>query len=102
MRVSVTAQSKASVCGRFLVWIACSNPVGGMDVSVVSVVCCQVEVSATGRSPVQRSPTECGVSVTYPGIFLGVGLRPLILPMSETRILIRLLRMCFPRTGNSA
>ena len=30
--------------------------------SVVSVVCCQVEVSATGRSLVQRSPTECGVS----------------------------------------
>jgi hypothetical protein len=29
----------------------------------VSVVCCQVEVSATGWSLVQRSPTECGVSV---------------------------------------
>jgi hypothetical protein len=26
-------------------------------------LCCQVEVSATGRSPVQRSPAECGVSV---------------------------------------
>jgi hypothetical protein len=24
-------------------------------------VCCQVEVSATGRSLVQRSPTDCGV-----------------------------------------
>jgi hypothetical protein len=31
--------------------------------SVVSVVCCQVEVSATGRSLVQRSPTGCGVSL---------------------------------------
>jgi hypothetical protein len=30
--------------------------------SVVSVVWCQVEVSATGWSLVQRSPTECGVS----------------------------------------
>jgi hypothetical protein len=30
--------------------------------SLVSVVCRQVEVSATGRSLVQRSPTECGVS----------------------------------------
>ena len=30
--------------------------------SVVSVVCCQVEVSATGRSLVQRSPTDCDVS----------------------------------------
>jgi len=38
-----------------------SNPTGGMDVCL-SVVCCQVEVYAIGRSPVQRSPTECGVS----------------------------------------
>jgi hypothetical protein len=30
--------------------------------SLVSVVCCQVEVSASGWSLVQRSPTECGVS----------------------------------------
>ena len=30
--------------------------------SYVSVVLSQVEVSATGRSPVQRSPTDCGVS----------------------------------------
>jgi hypothetical protein len=29
--------------------------------SRVSVVCCQIEVSATGLSPVQRSPTSCGV-----------------------------------------
>jgi hypothetical protein len=31
--------------------------------SLVSVVCCQVEVCASGWSLVQRSPTECGVSV---------------------------------------
>ena len=30
--------------------------------SLVSVTCCQVEVSVTGRSLVQRSPTERGVS----------------------------------------
>ena len=30
--------------------------------SLVSVVCCQVEVSATSRSLVQRNPTDCGVS----------------------------------------
>jgi hypothetical protein len=30
--------------------------------SLVSVLCCQVEVSATSWSLVQRSPTECGVS----------------------------------------
>ena len=27
----------------------------------VSCDCCQVEISATGRSPVQRKSTECGV-----------------------------------------
>jgi len=30
--------------------------------SLVSVVCCQVEVSAPGWSIVQNNPTECGVS----------------------------------------
>ena len=30
--------------------------------SVVGVVCCQVDVSAAGRSFVWRGPTECGVS----------------------------------------
>ena len=38
-----------------------SNPTGA-EMSVVNVVCCQLEVSATGRSLVQRSPTDCGVS----------------------------------------
>ena len=32
---------------------------------LVSIVCCQEQVSATGRSLVQRSPTECGVSEGY-------------------------------------
>jgi hypothetical protein len=57
------ARSKASVCGSSLTGIVGSNTAGSTDVSVVSVVvCCQVEVSATGWSLVQRSPTECGVS----------------------------------------
>jgi hypothetical protein len=56
-------RSKASVYGRSLAGIAGSNPAGGLDISVVSVVCCQVEVSATGRSPVQRSPTDRVVSL---------------------------------------
>jgi len=30
--------------------------------SVVNVVCCQVEVSATDWSFIQRSPTDCGAS----------------------------------------
>jgi hypothetical protein len=34
---------------------------GHVCLSLVSVVCCQVEVSETGWSLVQRSPTECGV-----------------------------------------
>jgi hypothetical protein len=32
------------------------------SLSLVSVMCCQVEVSAKSWSLVQRSPTECGVS----------------------------------------
>ena len=31
--------------------------------SVVSVVCCQVEVAATSWSLVQRSPTDCAASL---------------------------------------
>jgi len=34
-----------------------------MSLSLVNVVCCQAQVPATGRSLVQRSPTEYGVSV---------------------------------------
>jgi hypothetical protein len=33
-----------------------------MCVSLVGVVCCQVEVTPADRSLVQRSPTECGAS----------------------------------------
>jgi hypothetical protein len=32
--------------------------------SVVSVVCCQVEVSVLGQSHVQMSPTECDQGTT--------------------------------------
>ena len=35
----------------------------GAWIFVVSVVCCQVEVSATSWSLVQRSPTDCGASL---------------------------------------
>jgi len=55
----VAAGPKVWVCGRLPAGIARSNPAGG---TVVSVVCCQVEVSGKGRSLVHRSPTECGVS----------------------------------------
>jgi hypothetical protein len=59
----MAARSKAWVYGRSLAGIAGSNSVGGHGrLSVVSVASCQVGVSATGRSLVQRSPTECGMS----------------------------------------
>jgi hypothetical protein len=62
--IPVAVRSKAWVCGRSLAGIVVSTPTGVMDVlSLVSVVCCQVEVSETGLSLVQRSPIECGVSV---------------------------------------
>jgi hypothetical protein len=43
------------------------NPPGYGSLSLVSVVYCYVEVSATGRSPVERSPTEYGVSECHRG-----------------------------------
>ena len=45
--VPVAARPKTQVCSRSPAETVGSNPTGGMDVSVVSVVCCQVEVSAT-------------------------------------------------------
>ena len=35
----------------------------GVLMLFVKGVCCQVEVSATGRSRIQRSPTDCGMSL---------------------------------------
>jgi hypothetical protein len=46
--IPVTARSRAWVCGRSLAGIVGSNPAGGTDVCLLSVVYCQVEVSATG------------------------------------------------------
>jgi hypothetical protein len=64
MPVPVAARSKAYVCGRSPAEIVGSNPTGGMDVCLLWVfVCCQVEVSATSWSLVQRSPTDYGASL---------------------------------------
>jgi hypothetical protein len=62
--IPVAALSKAWVCGLSLAAIAGSNPAGGHGcLSVVNVVWCQVDFSASGLSLVQRSPTHCGVSL---------------------------------------
>jgi hypothetical protein len=61
----VSARSKTWVCGCLLAGIGNSNPGGGGGngcLFLVSVVFCQIKVSSTGRSPVQRNATECGVS----------------------------------------
>ena len=59
----VTTSSKAWVCGRSLNGIVGSNPAWSHGcLSLVSVVCCQVVVSAAGRSLVQRGPTKGGAS----------------------------------------
>ena len=53
---------KALVCSHSLAGIVNSNPAGGHGcLSGANVVCCLVEVSATGRSLVQRSriDSEC-------------------------------------------
>ena len=57
----MAAHSKIRVYGCSLAGIAGSNPAGACK-SFVSVVCCQAEVSATGRLLIQRIPTEGGVS----------------------------------------
>jgi hypothetical protein len=59
----VAERSKERVYGRSLAGITVSNPAGGMDGCPLCCVCCQVEVSATGWSLVQRSPTDCGASL---------------------------------------
>ena len=66
--VPVAALTGAQVCCLSLAGgTAVSNPAGGHGcLSFVSVVCCQVEVSASGRSLVQMNPTECGIVMPWP------------------------------------
>ena len=42
--------------------------------SLLSVVCCEVEVSASGRSLVQRSPTECVCVCVCDGLWSGASI----------------------------
>jgi ribosome-binding protein aMBF1 (putative translation factor) len=48
------------ICGSSLAGTVGSNPTGAW--MYVCCDCCQLEVSATGRSLIQRSPTEYDVS----------------------------------------
>jgi len=57
------------VAARSRLWSAAARLLGlwvrippGALMFVVSVVCCQVKVSATSWSFIQRSPTDCGAS----------------------------------------
>ena len=56
-------RSKTWVCGSLLVGIVRSNAAGGKGVSLVNVVCCQVAVSATARTHVERGTSECDVCI---------------------------------------
>jgi len=61
--IPVAARSKAWVCGRSRAGIeGLESHRGHGRLSLGSVVCCQIWVSATGETLVQRSPTDCVVS----------------------------------------
>ena len=55
-------RAKAWVSGRSIAGSVGSNPAREMGVSIMSVVCCQGEVSESGWSLIQRIPTDYGVS----------------------------------------
>ena len=60
--IPVVARSMAWVCGRSFAGIAGWNPAGSMVACpIINLACCQSEVPVFNWSPVQMSPTECGV-----------------------------------------
>jgi len=62
MTIPVAVRSEAWVCGRSLAGIVGSNTAEGMDVCLLLVLCCHVQVFELGWWLVWKSPTECGVS----------------------------------------
>jgi hypothetical protein len=60
--IPVAARSKAWAFGRAVAGIVGSNSTGAWMFVSCECLCFQVEVSASGGSPVQRSHTEWGVS----------------------------------------
>jgi len=91
MSVPVATRSKAYVCGRSPAEIVGSNRIGGHgSLSVVSVLYCQIEDSATSWSLVQRSPTDCDASLCVtkkPQEWGGHGPRWAVVPQGEKIIL---------------
>jgi hypothetical protein len=56
-------QSKVWVCSHSLARSAGLNPAEGHGcLSLVTVLCCRVQVPAMGQSLIQKGPTKCGVS----------------------------------------
>jgi hypothetical protein len=65
--VDSSGRAKEWVYGRSLAGIAGSNPAGGYRyLSLVNVVCWQVQASAMGRSPVRRSLTKSMSVISKP------------------------------------
>ena len=60
MPIPVAARTKTKAARLLRLWFRI--PPGHESLSVMIVVCCQVEVSETDWSLVQRGPTDCGVS----------------------------------------
>ena len=62
MPIPAATRPKALVCDCPLAGIEGSNPAECMDICLLWVLCCSVEVSASGWSLVQRSLSDYGVS----------------------------------------
>ena len=62
MPIRTAGRSKASVCSAHVLELRIRIASGHGYLSVVSVVCCHVEVSAAARSHVRKIRTECGVT----------------------------------------
>jgi hypothetical protein len=55
--IPLAIRSKAWVCGLSVAGVTSAIPAGDMDICLVSVVCCQIEVAASGWSLVHRRPS---------------------------------------------
>ena len=62
LSIPVATRSKVWICDRPLAEIAGSKPAERMDVCLLWVLCCWVEVSESDWSLVQRSLADYGVS----------------------------------------